>query len=120
MKGLRERHLPGLMSVAFISCRGRLTKVLAGAARRGTGSKGGGGRVRISYVDTRELAGFQNKLICHFILAADMVEGGIWEFVNNTDRSAFLERDWVWMGISRSEFTTVQVERCPFTRFDSI
>ena len=32
--------------------------VLAGAARGGTGSKGGGGPVRSSDVDTRELAGF--------------------------------------------------------------
>jgi hypothetical protein len=42
---------------AFISCRGKLTKVLAGAARRETGSKGGEGRVRLSD-DTWELAGF--------------------------------------------------------------
>ena len=34
--------------------------MLAGAARGGTGSKGGGGPVRLSDVDTRELAGFQN------------------------------------------------------------
>jgi hypothetical protein len=32
--------------------------VLAGAARRGMGSKGGGGPVRLSDVDIRELAGF--------------------------------------------------------------
>ena len=46
--------------MAFISCRGRLTSVLAGAARGGMGSKGGGGPVRLSDVDTQELAGFQN------------------------------------------------------------
>ena len=34
-----------------------------------TGSKGGGGRVRLLDVDTRELAGFQNQLIYHFMLA---------------------------------------------------
>ena len=34
--------------VAFISCRGRLTKVLPGAAKGETGSKGGGSRVRLS------------------------------------------------------------------------
>ena len=28
--------------------------------------------------------------------------------------------DWVWMGTGRSEFVTVQVDRCPFTRFESI
>jgi hypothetical protein len=32
--------------VAFISCRHRLTKMLAGAARGEMGSKGVGGRVR--------------------------------------------------------------------------
>ena len=51
----------------------------------GTGSKGGGGLVRLSDVDTWKLAGFQNQLICHFMLVADMVGGGIREFVNNTD-----------------------------------
>ena len=34
-------------TVTFISCRGRLTKVLAGAARGETGIKGGVGQVRI-------------------------------------------------------------------------
>ena len=37
-----------------------MTSVLAGAARGGTRSKGGGGLVRLSDVDTRELAGFEN------------------------------------------------------------
>ena len=55
-------------TVGFISCRSRLTKMLAGAARGETGCKGGGGQVRLSDVDTRELAGFQNEFICHFIL----------------------------------------------------
>jgi hypothetical protein len=35
--------------------------VLAGAARRKKGSEGGGGRVRLSNVDTGELAGFKDK-----------------------------------------------------------
>jgi hypothetical protein len=39
-------------TVAFIGSRIRLTKVLAGAARGEMGSKGGGGRVRLSDVDT--------------------------------------------------------------------
>jgi hypothetical protein len=47
--------------------------VLTGAASREKGSKGGEGRVRLSKVDTRELAGFKNKLIYRFILAVDMV-----------------------------------------------
>ena len=57
--------------------------MLAGAARGETGSKGGEGRVRLSDVDTWELVGFQ-ELICRFILVADMVRGGIREFVNDT------------------------------------
>ena len=73
--------------------------MLAGAAREETGSKGGGGPVRLSDVDTWELVGFQNQLICGFILAADVVEGGIREFVSNTDGPAFLERELVGLGV---------------------
>ena len=39
--------------------------MLAGTAR--------GGTVRLSDVDALELAGFQNELICRFMLAADVV-----------------------------------------------
>ena len=49
-----------------------------------------------------------------------MVGGGIREFVNDMDGPAFLERELVglvWMGNGRSEFTTVQVEWCPFYTF---
>ena len=60
-----------------------------------TGSKGGGGPVRLLDVDTWELAGFQNQLICHFMLAADMVGVSIRKFVNNTDGPAFLESELV-------------------------
>ena len=59
------------------------------------GSKGGGGQVRLSDVDTRELAGFQNELICCFIL----VGGGVQEFVNDTDGPAFLERELMGLGV---------------------
>ena len=63
-------------------------------------------------------------MICRFTLAADMIWGSIWEFVNDMDEPAFLERElwwvWVWMGTSRSEFTAVQVKRYPFTHFESI
>ena len=52
--------------------------MLAGTARGGTGSKAGGGPVRLSDVDTKELAGFQNELIRCFMLAADVDGGGIW------------------------------------------
>ena len=55
--------------------------------------------MRLSNVDTGELAGFKNKLICCFKLAADMVDGGIWEFVNVTDGPAFLERELMRSGV---------------------
>ena len=45
--------------------------------------------------DTWELAGFQNQLICSFMLAADVVGGGIREFFNDMDGPAFLERELV-------------------------
>ena len=73
--------------------------MLAGAARGETGSKGEGGRVRLLDVGTGKLAGFQNKLICCFILVADVVGGGIREFMNNADGPAFLERELVGLGM---------------------
>jgi hypothetical protein len=38
-------------------------------------------------------------LICRFILAVDMVGGGIREFVDDTDGPAFLERELVGLGV---------------------
>ena len=55
--------------------------------------------MRLSDVETRELVGFQNELICCFILAADIIMGGIWEFVNDTDGPAFLERELMGLGV---------------------
>ena len=65
-----------------------------------TGSKGGGGPVRLSDVDTWELAVFQNQLIRCFMLAADVVRGSIREFLNNLDGPAFLERELVGLGVN--------------------
>ena len=76
-------------TVAFVSYRRRLTRVLAGAARAEKGSKCWGGQVKLLNVYTRRLTGFKYKLICRFKLAADMVRGGIREFVNDTDGPAF-------------------------------
>ena len=56
-----------------------------------TGSKGGGSLVRLLDVDTWEFVGFQYQLIHRFMLAADVVGGEIWEFMNNADGQAFLE-----------------------------
>ena len=54
------------------------------------------------------------------MLAADVVGGGVRKFVYDTDGPAFLERELVGLGTGRSEFVTVQVERCPLTRLESI
>ena len=75
--------------------------MLAGAARGGTGSKGGGGPVRLSDVDAWELAGIQNQFIHCFMLAADVVGGGIREFVNNTEGPAFQKRELVGLNVDR-------------------
>ena len=55
--------------------------------------------MRLSNVDTGELAAFKDKLICYFILSADRLGGGIWEFVNDTDGPAFLERELMGLGV---------------------
>ena len=39
-----------------------------GAAKGETGSKGGGGQVRLLDVDTRELVGFQNCIISRLMI----------------------------------------------------
>ena len=48
---------------------------------------------------TWRLLGLKYKFICHFKLAVDMVGVGIWEFVNDTDRPAFLEREQMGLGV---------------------
>jgi hypothetical protein len=69
--------------------------------------------VRLSDVDTRELAGFQNELICHFMLAADVVGGGIWEFYEYRGRTSIPGKGaggimCGWVPVSQ-EFTTVPI-----------
>ena len=59
--------------------------------------------MRLSDFDTRELAGFQNELICHFILAVDLVGGSVQEFVNDMDGPAFLERELMGLGVDDDE-----------------
>ena len=56
------------------------------------------------------------KLICHFKLAKDMVEGGIREFVNDAERPAFLERELMGLVMLMGHFLQrVQLqERDPF------
>ena len=55
--------------------------------------------MRLSDIDAWDMAGFQNQLINCFILVPDVVEGGIREFVNNTDGPAFLERELVGLAV---------------------
>ena len=52
--------------------------MLAGPAKGGKGSKGGGGQGRLSDVDTRRLSGLKYKFICCFKLV--VVKDGIREF----------------------------------------
>ena len=43
--------------------------------------------------------GLKYKFICHFQLTAEMVRGGIREFVNNTDGPAFLKRELMGLDV---------------------
>ena len=49
-------------------------------------------------------SGLKYKLVCHFKLAAEIVRGGVTEFVNDTDGPAFLGRELLW--ISQSSRST--------------
>jgi hypothetical protein len=55
--------------------------------------------VRLLDVDTRRPSGLKYKLICYFKLVADMVRGGIREFLNDVDGPAFLERELIFLGV---------------------
>ena len=55
--------------------------------------------------------------MCHFKLRADMVRGGVIEFVYDADRPSFLKRklmDLVWTGTGKSQFMIAQVDWCLF------
>ena len=51
----------------------------------GRESGSGGTQVRLPDVDIKKLSGLKNELVCRFKLAADMIGGGIKEFVNDVD-----------------------------------
>ena len=55
--------------------------------------------MRLPNVNTGRLSGLKCKLICHFKLVADMVGGGNREFLNYTDRLAFLEGELMGLGV---------------------
>ena len=42
----------------------------------------------------------EDELVCCFKLAVNLVWGGVWQFVYDTDRPAFLERDLVGLGVN--------------------
>jgi hypothetical protein len=73
--------------------------VLACFARSETGSKGGGGRVRLSNVDTWELAGILELVGMPFRIDDRRGWGGIRKLVDDMDGPAFLERDLVGLGV---------------------
>ena len=50
---------------------------------------------------SRGAYGLKAKLICLFKLVADMVEGGIREFVHDMDRLALLKRELVGIIVDR-------------------
>ena len=55
--------------------------------------------MRLSDVNTERLSELKYKLVCHFILAADRVGGGIREFVYDMDGPTFLERELMRFGV---------------------
>ena len=68
--------------------------MLACATRGKKGSEGGGAWMLIPG-DPR----LKYKLVWHFELAADMVMGGIRDFVNDADGLVFLEREVMGFGV---------------------
>jgi hypothetical protein len=50
-------------------------------------------------VDTRRLLGLKYELVYCFELVAEMVEGGIMEFVNDVDRPSFVKREVMEFGV---------------------
>ena len=42
----------------------------------------------------------EDEFVCSYKLAANMVRGGVWQFVCDTNRPAFLERNLVGLGVN--------------------
>ena len=55
--------------------------------------------MRLLDVNTKRVSGLKYKLICRLKLAVDMVRNGLQEFVNDTDGTAFLERELMGLGV---------------------
>ena len=68
-------------------------------------------------IETGGVLGLEDELVCSFKLVADVVWGGVWQFLYGTERPAFLERDLVGLHVNgncRSGFDTMVVNWCPF------
>ena len=50
-------------------------------------------------VETGGVSGLEDGLVCSFKLAVDVVRGGVRQFVYDTDRPAFFERDLVGLSV---------------------
>ena len=74
--------------MVFISCRGRLIVILAGAAREQWGLMG---------VNTGRLFGLKYR----YKLVVDMVTGGIRKFLYDAYLLAFLKRELMGFGVYR-------------------
>ena len=57
--------------------------------------------MRLPDVDNGRLLGYKYKLICCFKLMVDMFGGDFREFVNDIERTAFLEREVMGLGVDR-------------------
>ena len=69
------------------------------------------------------LSELKKKLVGHIKFTANMVRGGIREFVYNMDGEAFLKREMARFGVDRCrevEFIIAHVDWCPFMHFVSI
>jgi hypothetical protein len=69
-----------------------------------SGEKGSGGeeiRVRLKDVSTGRLSGLNYKLVCHLKLGADIIKGGIREFVYDANEPAFLGRESIGFDVDR-------------------
>ena len=50
----------------------------------------------------------EDELVCCFKLAVNVVRGGAWQFVYDTNRPAFLERDQVGFSVNGNSYVWVR------------
>ena len=55
---------------------------------------------RLMDVETRGVSGLEDKLVCSFKLAADVVRGEVCQFMYDANRPAFLEGDLVGLCVN--------------------